>query len=50
MREIHTETALSLTCLLSEVERAASSPRKNGERRDGRNAGDPLSPSFTGRG
>jgi hypothetical protein len=38
------DTALPLTCLL------ASSPRKNRERRDGRNAGDPLSPFFTGRG
>jgi hypothetical protein len=36
--------ALPLTCL------PASSPRKNGERRDCRNADDPLSPFFTGRG
>ncbi len=41
---------LPLTCLLSEVEWAASSPCKNGERRDGRNAGDPLSPSLRGEG
>jgi hypothetical protein len=35
--------ALPLTCL------PASSPRKCGERRDGRNADAPLSPFFAGR-
>jgi hypothetical protein len=36
--------ALPLTCL------PASSPRKSGERRDGRNAGAPLSPFSRGEG
>jgi hypothetical protein len=36
--------ALPLTCL------PASSPRKNGERRDSRNADAPLSPSLRGEG
>jgi hypothetical protein len=39
---------LPLTCLLSEVEWAASSPRKSGER--SRNADAPLSPFLRGEG
>jgi hypothetical protein len=42
--------ALPLTCLLSEVEWTASSPRSYGERSAGRNADGPLSPFLRGEG